>query len=482
MHYKGSALTTELMLMARVISSTAFSEYCAQFNQGRLCNCGVHCFRCYKSNGAKVEPDQVGVYQTVKRRVTVGDQVDTFLKKDRAIPFKLVYASPKILGRRAKTDQGSLVSTDVDRSWRLQFGIIHRLVTSDGSIDSIEFSDSEGRTSHLNQHSNSRWSSNESSTVWFDNDANTLHFEYGTTWKFESTSAPDEPDSGDLYPTAIEDAIGNTLTMRYESGMNRSEPNTSGRLAEVSDIRGSFYSFSYSAATSYEAPHLSRMVNNLTGDSFTFEYANPSSQQVGGQSEHQGNSAVLQAIRNTKTGGALSFRYDASGSGELTEVSAEERSTDLQYELGGRLICAYSIDDDEGTTVSTLEGCELTGLPPDTASLTYNGPAQTDFRLRWEYYNRQFEGRLRGLLGILSPGCQAAFAKANIDPQAVADFAGDLRFWDTRGQVVDQLTVSDLLGPQAIDAALYLRGANKQYGMQPPATTLDNAGYVPSNT
>ena len=100
-------------------------------------------------------------------------------------------------------------------------------------IDHYLYTDSTGAEYRLDQNSGSLWTSTQGIYVTFDANTNILHFNDGTSWTFGCQSALGEPDSGTLYPTAMEDTNGNQITVGYEPGGN----NLSGRISFIADSR-----------------------------------------------------------------------------------------------------------------------------------------------------------------------------------------------------------------------------------------------------
>ena len=161
--------------------------------------------------------------------------------------------------------------------WNLQIGVLRRYsLPSSGATDHYEFRDTSGAVYRLTQNNNGVWSSQESVYVWYDSNANILHFPNGTFWSFGCTSASGEQDAGDLYPTLIEDSNGNQVTITYDIGTGATWSNSSGRITNITDVRGSAYTFTYSVIMqnrTYVPRYLTQITNNLsTGENITFNY------------------------------------------------------------------------------------------------------------------------------------------------------------------------------------------------------------------
>lgn len=208
--------------------------------------------------------------------------------------------------------------------WNLQVGVIRKYSLADWSADYYEFRDSSGAVYRLNQNNNGIWTSSESLYVWFDSNANVLHFANGNFWYFGCMSALGEQDAGDMYPTVIEDSNGNQVTLTYDTGIGATWSNSSARVVNVADVRGSAYSFSYASVSGAAAPrYLTQINNNLaTGESFTLNYSSPTQLTSPINASYTAETTVLlTGITNNATGLTTSLTYDPSGSGELDKVT-----------------------------------------------------------------------------------------------------------------------------------------------------------------
>ena len=72
-----------------------------------------------------------------------------------------------------------------------------------------------------------------------------LHFRDGSFWVMGCTSALGEQDAGSLYPTTMESTDGNQILITYQTGVGGSTSNTSARITQINDSRGTTYGFSY---------------------------------------------------------------------------------------------------------------------------------------------------------------------------------------------------------------------------------------------
>ncbi len=103
--------------------------------------------------------------------------------------------------------------------WRLMAGSITPVLSDAVTVAYYLFTDSTGAEYRLDQNTSNIWSSKESIYVYFDAGANILHFTDGSFWTFGCISAAGEADAGTMYPTAMEDANGNQVLVRYQNAV-----------------------------------------------------------------------------------------------------------------------------------------------------------------------------------------------------------------------------------------------------------------------
>src|SRR5438309_6521423 len=88
------------------------------------------------------------------------------------------------------------------------------------------------------------------------------------------TSSGGEPDSDTLYPTVMEDANGNLITLQYDVGSGSGVVNTSARITQINDPRNAncpTFSFAYNTDTPFK--HLKCITNSVgTSESYTLTY------------------------------------------------------------------------------------------------------------------------------------------------------------------------------------------------------------------
>jgi len=150
--------------------------------------------------------------------------------------------------------------------------------------------------------------------LWYDSGAQTLRFPDGSWWDMLAQSAALEADAGTRYPTAMHDTNGNSITLAYQAGAGSLEANTSARLREIRDLRGSTYYPTYQLSyTAGVAPHLTT-ISGPPGEYYTFTMAG---QTV--TSPFGGSGVTMQALQSVDAAtGSHTFTYN--GSGEMTKV------------------------------------------------------------------------------------------------------------------------------------------------------------------
>ncbi|HEY7338162.1 MAG TPA: DUF2341 domain-containing protein, partial [Bryobacteraceae bacterium] len=194
------------------------------------------------------------------------------------------------------------------------------------SIDHFLYTDSSGAEYRLDQNSGNVWGSKESIYVWFDANTNILHFRDGSFWYMGCVSAATESDSGVMYPTLMEDANGNQIAIRYNSAPGVGWINSSARIAEIEDVRGTPY---YQGQTLYHTyvftynsdspPHLTSITNTInTGESYSFTYAENQTVVSPFDGLYPRVTALLSRATVSNIGTYHQFTYDSSA--EMTNV------------------------------------------------------------------------------------------------------------------------------------------------------------------
>jgi hypothetical protein len=198
-----------------------------------------------------VNPRQTGLRPTGSYWGGMGEQIDmrsgnvnytlpllSIQGRGWSVPLNLSYNSQNWLETSDGSSWNYASDTGYGYGWNLQLGALRQFRNNSWGIDHWEFTDSTGATYRLDQNNGNVWSSLQSVYVWYDGNTGLLHFTNGTTWLFGCTSAGTELDTGDQYPTVIEDSNGNQVNITYENGTGVNWPNSSSRIANVTDVRG----------------------------------------------------------------------------------------------------------------------------------------------------------------------------------------------------------------------------------------------------
>ena len=199
--------------------------------------------------------------------------------------------------------------------WKLLIGSITPFYTGAwGSIDHYTYTDSSGAEYRLDVNNAGVWSSSQDVYIWFDSNVDLLYFGNGTFWNMGCTSSGTEPDAGTMYPTKIQDPIGNQVLIYYLG-------TASARISQIIDARGS-YIFSFNADS--PIPHFTGVTNTIgTAEKYTLTYqAGPFGPPFGSDPAYAGaTSTYLSSITVPVTNTPYGFTYDSTNSGELAEVS-----------------------------------------------------------------------------------------------------------------------------------------------------------------
>ncbi|MFN9892359.1 MAG: hypothetical protein ACK58M_03895, partial [Acidobacteriota bacterium] len=81
------------------------------------------------------------------------------------------------------------------------------------------------------------WTSREGLFITYRSAEERLYFPDGTWWQFGSIAGASEMDAGTRYPTLFQDRNGNQIKVRYRPARGSTQPNSSGRINEVEDVR-----------------------------------------------------------------------------------------------------------------------------------------------------------------------------------------------------------------------------------------------------
>jgi hypothetical protein len=242
------------------------------------------------------DPRRVGVRSTGNYFGAMGENID-MLSGNLNFTIPLIKAMGR--GKTSTTFSLSYNSQmwrqDRTGTWQLGedigYGIGFRLQAgsltpywSGGSwnnIDHYQFIDPTGAEYTLRDPGGSGlYTSYESIYVTFDRNTNLLHFNDGTSWFMGCVSGGTESDSGTMYPTVVEDSNGNEVLIAYRNGFGTSWPNSSGRIATITDVRsvngGGFlpasYTFSYANNGSGDPIEHIDTIRNTVGTAENFNF------------------------------------------------------------------------------------------------------------------------------------------------------------------------------------------------------------------
>jgi YD repeat-containing protein len=208
--------------------------------------------------------------------------------------------------------------------WKLLAGSLTPAWSGYFTLDHYTFTDASGAEYRLTLNTGGVWTSTESNYVSYNSATQTLYFRDGMSWIMGSVSAGSEQDSGTLYPTVIQDtnpSIPNTnnLTISYMAGSGLSASNSSSRIYQITDVRGTAgptYTFNYTTVSG--SPHLNTITNSIgTGEAYSFGMTTQALVSPFDGTSF-GNEVILGNVNVTNIPGTQqTFTYDTSG--ELTE-------------------------------------------------------------------------------------------------------------------------------------------------------------------
>ncbi|GEM_PF-1575541 len=228
--------------------------------------------------------------------------------------------------------------------WKLMAGSVMRYFSGTYQTSHFIFTDSTGTEYRLDrkvQSDGTAWTTGPWDGYWASSSATfygifqedwayyRMKFPDGSSWFFGSHSAGTENDMGAAYPTVLQDSNGNQVAIRYKNGTGTGWANSSGRIAEIEDIRaatagGYTYKFNYNADA---IPHLTSIVNSIgTAEGYTFGASEWATQQL---NEPFGNTAWPNSAGTMfLTGMVVSgvnvrygFDYQWPWTGELSRVT-----------------------------------------------------------------------------------------------------------------------------------------------------------------
>jgi RHS repeat-associated protein len=172
------------------------------------------------------------------------------------------------------------------------------------------------------------------------------------------------------------------------------------------------------------------------------------------------------------------YAYVGNDPANFGDPTGEERnSIDIEYYLGGALVCTYYADGD--SEAWNLYDCDLTSMPPGLPVGQYTSSVRQAFLNHWVGYNKKYAARLGSTINNLSTPCQQAFSQGGISLSSLSEGAGDITFWDTAGAVESNLTVGQVAGASARYGGSLLGSVNSVNGAAPIATVLQTATNLP---
>ena len=287
-----------------------------------------------------VDPRRTGIYTTGSYWGGGGEQIDTLSGN---LSFSMPLVKPQ--GRTGWSAQVGLhynsqnwrqddgtnwqLGTDVGYGygWSLQVGSITPYYAGwTSGVDHYVFTDGTGAQYRLDQNSGGVWSSLQGIYVWFNASANTLYFKDGTSWLMGSTSGGAEQDAGTMYPTIIQDTVGNQIIVTYSASpsLPSSTNDSSARISKIEDVRGyggAVYSFSYNTDP---IPHLTGIVNYIgTAETYSdFVYTTAAlGPPFGTDASYSGMTTTHLTSITVPAAGAYGFTYDSAGAAELTQAT-----------------------------------------------------------------------------------------------------------------------------------------------------------------
>ncbi|MEZ5403660.1 MAG: RHS repeat-associated core domain-containing protein [Bryobacteraceae bacterium] len=207
--------------------------------------------------------------------------------------------------------------------WRLLVGSITPYWATYYNLHHYVFTDSTGAEYILDQSSGGVWTSKQSVYVSYDSNIHRLYFNDGSFWEMNVVSTGAENDSGTQYPSMIQDANGNQILFRYLTGVNAPFSNSSGRIAEIEDVRAVSIPGGYRTyGLVYDGQNRLTSINNdiQTAENYTFTYQGVTTLTAPFTSGAGfGGASVLKDVTNS-LGLKHQFEYGTNSAGELSKV------------------------------------------------------------------------------------------------------------------------------------------------------------------
>jgi YD repeat-containing protein len=318
-----------------VSASTSYTYYIIACDFAINCTAGT-AFNVTTPPAGSIDPRRVGITALAPMWGGTGENIDVrsgnlnytipLVKPvglgGLSVPINLSYNS-QFWRQESGTTWRLLNPTGNGVGWMVQAGSLTPVYTWAWSAPTYYlFVDTTGAEYRLDQVSNGVYSSTQSIYVWFDSNTKRLWFKDGTFWLFGCISAGYQGDAGTMYPTLIEDQLGNYIAIRYDQGSGASWPNSSGRISEIEDSRSTTNGPSGLPAT-YVFTNTNQAlyaISNTVGSNENYTFTRQSMNLV---SPFDGTFSVLSGeiatLYQSGTGETTSFTYDSSG--ELTQVN-----------------------------------------------------------------------------------------------------------------------------------------------------------------
>jgi RHS repeat-associated protein len=210
--------------------------------------------------------------------------------------------------------------------WKLNAGSLRYYFSNYWTISHVGFTDSTGSEHRLepDPSSSARFISKDGTYLTLDTTTWRLYFNNGSFWQFSAVAEGIEEDAGTYYPTLMQDTNGNQITMNYAAGSGVGYANSSGRITQIWDVRGS-YTFTYTTCSQDPTPKLTQITNNFSsGEAYTFAYDCGVALIAPFDSVPHGTESQLREITHTPTGLKHNLEYQLSGSsytGELRKIT-----------------------------------------------------------------------------------------------------------------------------------------------------------------
>lgn len=209
--------------------------------------------------------------------------------------------------------------------WKLLAGTIRAFNSDYWTTHHITFTDATGAEYLLDVWDSTArtFKSRDGSYLTYAVDTGLMYFRDGTYWQFWARSDGAEQDAGTWYPTMMQDTNGNRIYVSYQAGIGVGWSNSSGRISQITDVRGN-YNFTYSttACSGDPIPRLTQITNTFgSGERYDFGYLCNQAFKSPFAATSYGTATLLQTVTSPLTSLTQTFQYDAGTSGELTKVT-----------------------------------------------------------------------------------------------------------------------------------------------------------------